>query len=196
MTNQVSKSYKHSLEVSLLFVAAGHIITGLLAEVFFQIPVIPWLVVFIAFAVRIPKNKFRDRPYYGFLGNFLQGCAMTMFLIILVLITGGKTAIFGNIASEAYGNFTRVVSFFLAAAWLLSAFVIFIGGFLGKAAKLDKVKLAKMLFIFGVLVFVLLVVNISVVIPFLKPYDAILILVIFVSIYASIALAGHINGNK
>lgn len=196
MTFHPSKSEKHSLAPALLFIAAGHIASGLLAELFFLNPLVPWIIVFITYAAKIPGGKYKDKPVYSYLINFMQGFALTMFLVILVIMTGGKTVLFGNIAIEAYANFTRVITFFLAAVWILSALVVFTGQYLGKTRKLDKTTIAKFLFIFGVAAFILLVVNISVVFPWLKQYDAILILVIFVSIYSSLVLAGHINGKK
>ncbi len=181
--------------LSIFVFSLGIVFVGFFSNYFLQQPLIAWLVVLFTYFAKDLKNYIKNEFVYNIFKSFLEGAAFITFLVIFVLSTNGKTGLFGIIPQDQFVNFIQGISGFFAVIGVILVVLFCIFYILEKFKKFNIKFFANFFMILAIADFILLIINIGNVIPMLKPYDFILLLILFITFTVSFSLAKMV-GNK
>jgi hypothetical protein len=172
------------------------IVTGtFFASVLLEKPHLAWLILFVAYVTGQLKNLL-SKSTLRYLKAFVYGLVIVAVFTLFLLSTGGRTVFFGSIAEAQFAQVTDLFCrFAIVYAWG-TALVEFFLGFLEKKTKINFMKMAPLFMWIALAAFALLLLNINSLLPWLKPYDYLLILLMLAFTKVSLTLANKKPAEK
>jgi len=176
------------LSIAEILIAVGMTVASFFIANFLAKPDLGWLIILLTLVINKPNSFFKGKILET-LKPLLTGASFIVVVTLYLLSTGGNATIFGHASPELFPQIIQNVATFFIASF--GTMAVFNGLFhlMQKNGKFNPKKLAPGFFITSMAAFLLLLVNINNLIPWLKSYDYVLLFIFMTAFTISVSLA-------
>lgn len=172
-----------------LVLCAGAFIASFFTKDFIGTPMLGWYILLLTYFILKLKPSKKNIAHL-ILSNLMKGASAFAMLTIFFLSTKGETGIIlGNIPESNFIFVIQNISWFFASILGSTSLLVLGLTFLEQKHVIKAQKLALPFMITSIGLFILMIANIKSFIPWLKPYDFVLMALIIITLGTSIAIS-------